>query len=105
MPEPSSETQLAVLTERIARMETALTIQAAEYERRLAELNHAHEEARRVLGTYLSITTYAADMKADRAWKSVIERQMSNWSGRLVAFGVILSAAFALGIALIKTWK
>lgn len=47
----------------------ALELQASEYQRRLDTLNHAHEEARRILGTYLTRELY------DRAHSEVVEAQ------------------------------
>lgn len=49
----------------------ALELQAKEYERRLTDLNHAHEEARRVLSTYLPRELY------ERSHEEII-----NWQRR-----------------------
>jgi len=99
------ETTVAVLTERIRGMEKATTLQAAEYERRLDFLNGEASQLKAMQERYVPRETYDADTKADRAWKSVTERQMSNWSGRLAALGIVLSVVLALGLALIKVWK
>jgi hypothetical protein len=45
--------EVAVLKTRVHGKEEALTIQAREYERRVHELNDAHNLARNVLNTYL----------------------------------------------------
>ena len=45
--------EVAVLKTRVHGKEEALRIQAAEYERRLNDLNHAHALARDTLATYL----------------------------------------------------
>lgn len=49
--------------------ERALELQAREYERRLSDLNHAHAEATRVLGTYLPRELY------ERAHTEVVDWQ------------------------------
>lgn len=50
-----------------AALAKALNLQAAEYERRLDMLNHAHEQARVVLGTYVTRELY------ERAHHEVVE--------------------------------
>lgn len=43
----------------------ALQLQAAEYERRLTDLNHAHQEALRVQHTYVTQDKYESRAKSD----------------------------------------
>jgi hypothetical protein len=51
----------------LAERDKTLITQATEYERRLTDLNHAHDEARRVLGTYLPRETWEAWQKEETA--------------------------------------
>lgn len=59
-------TEIAVLKERLRGMDTALSLQADEYDRRLDELNHAHEEAVRVQQTYVTEEVHRRDVDAAR---------------------------------------
>jgi len=60
----SDETRLAVLEERLRGMDRALELQAREYDRRLHELNHAHEQAVEVQHTYVTEEVHARDRQA-----------------------------------------
>jgi len=60
------EIHLAVLDERICQMQKALKLQAVEYERRLMDLNHAHEKAIAVQHTYVTQDKYEDALKAEK---------------------------------------
>ena len=62
----SADTRLAVLEERLRGMDRALELQAKEYDRRLHELNHAHEQAVEVQHTYVTEEIHDRDLKAMR---------------------------------------
>lgn len=61
----------------------ALDLQAAEYERRLDVLNHAHEEARSVLGTYLTRELYERAHGEVVEWQRKGEIRNVEFDGRL----------------------
>lgn len=75
----------------LAAIARALELQAREYERRLEILNHAHEQARQVLNTYVTRDLY------DRAHFEVVEWQrkadvrLSEYDNRLkhVELGIV----------------
>ncbi len=58
------QAKIAVIEERLRSMGAALRLQHKEYERRLAELNHAHEQAVEVQHTYVTASEYKADQAA-----------------------------------------
>ena len=62
----NGEVQIAVLEERLRAMDKALTLQAIEYDRRLRELNHAHEQAVEVQHTYVTDEVHDRDLTSIR---------------------------------------
>jgi uncharacterized coiled-coil protein SlyX len=107
------------LEHRIIRLETqlterdkALTKQAAEYERRLDELNHAHAEAVRVQNTYVTADKYedyieqsarARDISYDRLNEKVAA--LENWRSKATGVGIILVLiAGVIGGAIVKAF-
>jgi len=64
--------KLAVLEERLRNMDKALEIQAKEYDRRLHELNHAHEQAVEVQHTYVTSQVHERDLLAATAARTAI---------------------------------
>ncbi len=67
----------------LGKMEQARAIQAAEYERRLEALNHAHEQARETLATYLP----------REAFESFVKEQTRREELRAKASAIALSVA------------
>lgn len=63
--------RFANLDERFGHTDKALELQAKEYERRLADLNHAHEEALRVQHTFVSIDKYEDKMESEEQARSL----------------------------------
>jgi hypothetical protein len=72
------EVRVARLEERGRADKDARKLQASEYQRRLSELNHAHEEARRVLGTYLPRETWEAWLKEEAARREKADAEMGE---------------------------
>lgn len=54
------------MSERRSSDQAALALQATEYERRLAELNHAHEKAIEVQHTYVTQDKYEDKLKSEQ---------------------------------------
>ena len=62
--------------------EERLKIQAAEYERRLAELNHAHEKQVRDQQTYVSSEKFDGHVSKADDWQGVVDKQLAELAGR-----------------------
>jgi hypothetical protein len=106
--------------ERIARLEEkheasikALSIQASEYERRLAELNHAHAKHEAFAGTFVTEEVYMLGQQAIQTKFDDINTWVSEQKGSTkgqTSFRYVMAqiititiAAAAVGIALTKT--
>lgn len=85
------EVEIAILKEHHISADTARHIQAIEYERRLAELNGAHELATRALSTYVSFVKYDADISNIEDRLDKIEREQSKRSGQYAAIGIAVT--------------
>ncbi len=62
----NNDTRLAVIEERLRSMDSALRLQALEYDRRLGELNHAHEKSVEDRTTFVDVEIHDRDMTAMR---------------------------------------
>jgi hypothetical protein len=76
-----------------ASLAKALELQAREYERRLEDLNHAHAEAQRVLGTYVAISVYEKDQAAFRELKERVSVELADRTGKSKSFPLVVSIA------------
>lgn len=98
-------TEVKVLQARLVEKENTLKLQAAEYERRLQDLNHAHAEARAKESTFLSIATYEVFKQDFQVWKTTVDIVIANDAGRrammIAATSMFLSFG-GLGLALYK---
>ena len=74
----------------------ALQLQGREYERRLTDLNHAHAEAQRVLGTYITRNEYQIGVKDYDTWKNGIDKTLANMAGRSAAYGLAFGTVITL---------
>jgi len=59
-------------------LRVALEIQAREYERRLTVLNHAHEEARMVLNTYVPREMLEASLAQWGLWRTDTDKKIQD---------------------------
>ena len=86
----------------VRKLEDARDLQAGEYERRLEALNHTHAEARRVLNTYVPMTSYVKDQEAFRDLKSRVDIDLADRAGRskgvLALFTILSGLAFATSV-------
>ncbi len=71
--------EMARVQEHLKATDRALSLQAAEYERRLHVLNNAHEQARSTLATYLPREVYEKQQEILLLRVTVME----NWKERL----------------------
>ena len=112
--------EVAVLKTRVNTKEDALKIQAREYERRLHELNDAHNLARTVLATYLpreifdkehqslvsrvdfltnshmNSTVYAADKEILANWRRQVDEDRAKNAGSKAMLAATASAVLSL---------
>ena len=88
----------------LAERDKALALQAREYERRLDELNHSHDEARRVLGTYVTRDVYehAHEQSRERveALKTLFEREIATRVGFSRGFTALIVGLTGLSLLL-----
>lgn len=84
-------------------METARKLQADEYSRRLGELNHAHEEAKRILDTYVPQTVYDAEHSKYDERHIVTDKRLNahdllfaELKGRIAAYSISVLIIWAL---------
>lgn len=86
----SLTTEVAVLKEQIRALkelmaerdryhQDALRLQAAEYERRLADLNHSHQRALAVQATFVSREVYDGYVASQLAAAEVARREQQKW--------------------------
>lgn len=80
--------RIAVLEEKVAAAEREKLLQAREYERRLTDLNHAHEKQVKDQQTYISedkFNGFIGEINAWRgtidAWKTTVVSTLSGFEG------------------------
>jgi hypothetical protein len=76
--------QIAVLQERLRGAELALQNQADEYERRLQELNHAHQQQMERNAEYVSREAWDAQNRAIDIWR----REVDKWRWISIGAGI-----------------
>jgi len=81
--------KIAVLETELRSMKDALRLQAIEYERRLQDLNHAHQQQVDRNAQYISREIWEAYLKEDNTWK----RSIDQWRWTSVGIGAGLGAA------------
>ena len=99
--------EVAVLKTRVNGKEEALRIQAAEYERRLDDLNHAHALARQTLATYLPREIFDKIWSGWEDWRRAVDDDRSTQAGgraMLMAIIAIVLSLATLAITLFLRW-
>ncbi len=107
-------TRLAVIEERLRGTAEALRLQALEYERRLEDLNGAHEKAIAVQHTYVTREmfdqqaketerTRAALVESNDARHLAMRTEYDERFGRVESFQAKLLGAFGLGTIVLPT--
>lgn len=69
----------------VAAVEKALLLQAAEYERRLTDLNHAHAQAKDALATYIPREVFERYSRESVEWQRKAELRMADLEQRIKA--------------------
>lgn len=73
----------ALIRQEFDKIEQATKLQAGEYKRRLKTLNHAHQEAQRVLNTYLPREAFESYIKDQEVKGSVLKEVLDETKERL----------------------
>lgn len=112
----SHSVRIAVIEERLSNNARELKRQAKEYERRLLDLNHAHDKQVADQQTYISEDKFAGYVSKIDEWQRSVSKTLSELEGRtggvgsartvlqqnvtliLLAVGVIV----AIGVAFLK---
>lgn len=84
-PDDSDHVRLAVLEEVVRGMRSNLKLQAAEYSRRLGELNHAHEKQVQDQRTYVSEDKFNGYTAELAAFQAKVNEALARGDGRLGA--------------------
>lgn len=79
--------KLKLVNQKLKFYEKARKLQAKEYERRLAELNHAHVQAREKERDFISLTVYDRDIRELTGKINTLERSESKRLGQMAAGG------------------
>lgn len=94
MTRDTDPVRIAVLEEQMTSMRREILVQATEYQRRLLELNHAHDKQVADQQTYVSSDRYEGWQGEINAWKVTVSNKLAELEGRNV------STRSALGIAM-----
>ena len=96
--------EIAELKAAVAASHTALELQAAEYARRLMDLNHEAQQLKDMQAKYTPRETYDRDAREADTRIRRLENLSENWAGRMW-LPMITAAGLAAGItaAVVKT--
>lgn len=85
----TSDTKIAILEERLRSLRQEIDKQAKEYERRLTELNHAHDKQVADQSTYVSSDRYEGWQGEMNAWKTEMSKKMTLIEGNSAGAGSV----------------
>ena len=88
--------EIAVLKERITGMKGEISKQALEYERRLQELNHAHQQQQDRNAQYVSREAWEARNAMIDAWRRDVDKQ--RWVAAAVASLIAAGVSILAGV-------
>lgn len=86
---------------RLGSREKALELQAAEYERRLRELNHEAERLKEAASKAVSREKYDADREGDRAALDLVKAQVIEEAAKHAGREIEKSKGTTLGLAVL----
>jgi len=104
METETPEIRIARLEERLKARDEALGLQAAEYERRLALLNHAHEAAQQRDSLFVSTERYDAHESDLAKWRNSIDVEIGAMKGKIAGYSGALAFVFCIAQILIHFW-
>ena len=90
------EIEITRLQEQLKASADALGKQAIEYERRLAELNHARSQAKEALATYVPREVYERKIEENNVWKRGVDKELDTNRGRNAMLVSVIAAIGAL---------
>ncbi len=76
--------KIAVLETEVRGLKENIVLQAKEYQRRLSELNHAHDQATADKSAFLRKDTYDAKIAEFAKWQN----DMDMWRARVLGIGI-----------------
>lgn len=88
--------KIAVLEERVANRDIERERQAAEYSRRLDELNHAHEQAAKDKAQFLQKDTYDRSEASTLIWRRDVDKVITTLSTRRASNIALFSAVISV---------
>jgi hypothetical protein len=88
--------KVAVLEERIANAKETLDKQAKEYERRLDELNHAHERSIEDKLEFLEKSVYEKSEDEHDQWRRAVATRLDVMAGKDATKAAMLALALAI---------
>lgn len=88
--------EIAVLKEKLAGVREAISKQALEYERRLQELNHAHQQQQDRNAQYVSREAWEARNEMMDDWRRDVDK--SRWIAAAVASLVAAGISALIGV-------
>ena len=100
--------RIATLEAEVKGQDKALAIQSREYERRLQDLNHSHEQAVERYAQFLPREIYEGDGRELRAWRRIIDDERAMNTGQRSAYLSMFSFAMsvlALGFVAYGLWR
>ncbi len=84
--------RIAVLETQIKGLKENIVLQAKEYERRLTELNHAHDQAVTDKAKFVNLDIFYAKLEEISKWRS----EMDSWRNRVI--GIYIGLGLASGV-------
>jgi hypothetical protein len=100
---------IAVLEERVKNRDDALALQAREYERRLNDLNHAHERAQADKLQFLPQSVHDQFYSEYQEWRRGVDKVLTALSARrdanLALFSAVISVLGLIFVAFDSVWR
>jgi hypothetical protein len=104
----SDHDKIVALEVRVNGMKENITLQAREYERRLGELNHAHEKQVQDQATYISEDKFAGYVAETALWQKQVSETLAELKGRRSLVAQILPwfiALIGLAVAFLERYN
>ncbi len=81
--------KIAILETEVDNLREAIRLQAAEYERRLSELNHEHARAREDRNKFVTTDLFYSKQDELTKWRN----ELDQWRSRIIGIAIGVSAA------------
>lgn len=90
------KTEVAVLKEKIVCLISARDLQAAEYHRRLDELNHAHAKAEQKNADYLPRELFEQTIRELSGWRHEVDKELAETRGSKAGIAAAVGLAISM---------